>query len=661
MWLWVAASTVGFVIVVKVVYTLRSGKCRSEVKLVGKTVIVTGASAGIGKETARDLAERGARVILACRNLEKAQKVADDIINTTGNGQVLVRELDTSDLKSVRKFAREILATEKRLDILHVSISGLLKSSSPSRVINVSSAAHYFCKELNFDINFEKKPYPGSLFVYSQSKLANNLFTLELSEKMKDTGVTTNCVHPGIVNTEIVLKENKNFLNYISAFIFWSMGKDEKLGAQTTIHLAVSEEVASVSGMYYTDCKITKPSDLASDKGLAKKLWEVSEDLVGLSQEEKNYCTLVFIPKLFTVFHVVLEICKEGRQIRERFIYSSEACLSYFHSMVSNISPSVIKNPVLEPIPNMDNCFNISMYYLSNPKPLKIMMFMHPLHMSASKPNTKNAARMNGRIARRADSAKGVPRHCDCTVSIYHTQINSWQGAATANTPDYEEYLTCHGINNAGMSGLTTKKITKDVLELTLATNHFGHFLLTNMLLQTVKHYIKISFMFPGLLRSSSPSRVINVSSAAHYFCKELNFDINFEKKPYLGSLFVYSQSKLANNLFTLDLSQKMKDTGVTTNCLHPGIVHTKLILKGNKNLLNCIIVFVFWSMSEKIAKMKGTSPKELRDPSQQNDYRPTRVDGEAHVSSHQTFYCGPRGRTGASWDSPCPSQNILI
>lgn len=322
MWLWVAATTVGFVIVVKVVYTFRSGKCRSEVKLVGKTVIVTGASAGIGKETARDLAERGARVILACRNLEKAQKVADDIINTTGNGQVLVRELDTSDLKSVKKFAKEILATEKRLDILvnnagmsgpttkkvtsdgleltlatnhfgHFLLTnlllGLLKSSTPSRVINVSSAAHYFCKELNLDVNFEKRPYAGSLFVYSQSKLANNLFTLELSEKLKGTGVTTNCLHPGVVNTEIILKENKKFLNYIFAFFFWSMGKDEKLGAQTTIHLAVSEEVADVSGMYYTDCKITNPSNLASDTGLAKKLWELSEDLVGLSQEEKNY------------------------------------------------------------------------------------------------------------------------------------------------------------------------------------------------------------------------------------------------------------------------------------------------------------------------------------------------------------------------------------
>ncbi|XP_042873965.1 retinol dehydrogenase 11-like [Penaeus japonicus] len=322
MWLWVAATTVGFVIAVKVVYNLRSGRCRSQVKLVGKTVIVTGASAGIGKETARDLAERGARVILACRNLEKAQKVADDIINSTGNGQVLVRQLDTSDLKSVRKFAKEILATEKHLDILvnnagmsgpttkkitsdgleltmatnhfgHFLLTnmllGLLKSSAPSRIINVSSAAHYFCKELNLDFNFEKKPYAGSLFVYSQSKLANNLFTLELSEKLKGSGVTTNCLHPGVVNTEITLKENKGILNYIFSFFFWSMGKDETLGAQTTIHLAVSEEVANESGKYFTDCKIIKPSDIANDKGLAKKLWEISEDLVGLSQEEKNY------------------------------------------------------------------------------------------------------------------------------------------------------------------------------------------------------------------------------------------------------------------------------------------------------------------------------------------------------------------------------------
>ncbi|XP_069942956.1 retinol dehydrogenase 11 [Cherax quadricarinatus] len=123
-WMMIVGGVVTGVLMlaVRVIYHYQSGRCTSKTRLVGKTAIVTGASAGIGKETARDLAQRGARVILACRNVEKAERVAEDIKKTTGNTDVVVRQLDTSDLTSVRKFAEGILCTETALHILVSSL-----------------------------------------------------------------------------------------------------------------------------------------------------------------------------------------------------------------------------------------------------------------------------------------------------------------------------------------------------------------------------------------------------------------------------------------------------------------------------------------------------------------------------------------------------------
>ncbi|XP_068226644.1 retinol dehydrogenase 11-like [Palaemon carinicauda] len=322
MWLWIT-GIICFVVAVRVIYKRRSGVCTSKRLLEGKTAIVTGSSAGIGKETARDLARRGARVILACRNVQKAQKVADDIIGTTGNGQVFVKQLDTSDLASVRKFAKEIIDTEKELHILvnnagiaaptaktltadglemtmatnhfgHFLLTNmlldLLKKSAPSRVVNISSDGHYFCSNLVVDdLNYEKRPYPNTFASYGQSKLANVLFTVELAERMKGTGVTTNSLHPGCVSTEITHKNGAKIVGYLVGFLFQLMAKDEALGAQTTIHLAVSEDVENISGEYFADCKIAKRSEQAKDRGLAKKLWEMSEMAVSLTQEDHHY------------------------------------------------------------------------------------------------------------------------------------------------------------------------------------------------------------------------------------------------------------------------------------------------------------------------------------------------------------------------------------
>lgn len=304
---------------IKIWYNWQSGRCKSARKLDGKTVIITGASAGIGLETARDLANRGARVILACRNRDKAQVAAEDIISSTGNKEVLVQVIELTDFSSVRKFADHILKTEKSLDIL-INNAGCIKSSKEvtengleytmaanhyghflltillipllrktqqSRIVNVSSDAHRVCTKIDpEDLNFDKTTY--KMFqAYAQSKLANILFTVELADKLKDTDIIVNSLHPGAVVSEIGSKTGSKMMNVV-ARIFQPFLKGTALGAQTSIHVAVSEEVEGVTGKYFVDCRQVEPTDLASHRGMAKKLWEASELDVKLQPEENS-------------------------------------------------------------------------------------------------------------------------------------------------------------------------------------------------------------------------------------------------------------------------------------------------------------------------------------------------------------------------------------
>ena len=288
--------------------------CQSKRSLKGKTVVITGANTGIGKETAVDLAARGARVIIGCRNLEKGKEAMKEIQERSGNQNVFLEKLDLASLESVRSFADKILNSEPRLDILinnagvmacpyqktedgfemqfgvnhlgHFLLTLLLldriKRSQPSRVINVSSSGHRFGSgKIKFDDIHHEKSY-SSWGAYFHSKLANVLFTRELSKHLEGTHVTVNAVHPGAVSTE--LGRHTVFSNIIFYPLVWYFVKTPLQGAQTTIHCAVSEEMEGVSGKYLRDCHIVEPSKGAQDDDAAKKLWEVSLKLVGLDK-----------------------------------------------------------------------------------------------------------------------------------------------------------------------------------------------------------------------------------------------------------------------------------------------------------------------------------------------------------------------------------------
>ncbi|XP_018603185.1 retinol dehydrogenase 13 [Scleropages formosus] len=293
---------------------LAGGVCRSRVRLDGKTVLITGANTGIGKETALDLARRGARVIIACRDMSKADTAAEDIRQKSRNRNVVVKKLNLASLQSVRQLAKDIEENEKRLDILinnagimmcpkwttedgfemqfgvnHLGhflltncLMDLLKKSAPSRIVNVSSLAHEQGKIHFDDINLDRDYTP--LKSYQQSKLANILFTRELAVQLKGTGVTTYCLHPGVIRTELWRHKmpTSTLLKNIISLPFIVFMKTPWEGAQTTIHCAVEESLANDSGLYYSDCAPKKPAPQAQDDQAAKRLWELSSSMVGL-------------------------------------------------------------------------------------------------------------------------------------------------------------------------------------------------------------------------------------------------------------------------------------------------------------------------------------------------------------------------------------------
>lgn len=307
------AVVIFIVITVKVYQKLTVGICRSSAHMVGKVVIVTGGNCGIGLVTAKDLASRGAKVILACRSVRRANEAKEEIVKASGNENIHCYQLDLSSLTSVREFCKQIIKSETRLDVLinnagagglgnyktadgiHVGMQvnyfapflltclllPLLKSSAPSRIINVSSMIHKY-GEMDFEnLNMEK--YWSDYLVYANSKLFLNLMTLELSGRLQGSNVTVNALHPGMAATNIFRNIPSSI---IRGFVEWSIGfmfQTPWEAAQTSIFLVVSPTVEEVSGKYFCDCREKKPSKVAQDTEIAKRLWVESEKIVKYS------------------------------------------------------------------------------------------------------------------------------------------------------------------------------------------------------------------------------------------------------------------------------------------------------------------------------------------------------------------------------------------
>lgn len=282
----------------------------SPLSMAGKTCVVTGASSGIGKATAQALAMMGAEVVMVCRSRERGEAALAEIQGALqGRGQLELKLADLSIMSATRALAEDLKRTRPRIHVLvnnagaifaerHVTPEGLeftfalnhmsyfilttqlldtLKASAPARIINVSSGAHTRGKIPLDDLQY-KRSY-SSFSAYSDTKLANVLFTYELARRLEGSGVTCNCLHPGVVATGFSSQGGPPlfawFIKWFRAFLL-----TPERGAETTVYLASSPEVESVSGKYFIRSKVTRSSRRSRDDDLAKKLWEASERLV---------------------------------------------------------------------------------------------------------------------------------------------------------------------------------------------------------------------------------------------------------------------------------------------------------------------------------------------------------------------------------------------
>jgi NAD(P)-dependent dehydrogenase (short-subunit alcohol dehydrogenase family) len=279
--------------------------------MAGKTVVVTGASSGIGLETAVALARAEAKVIVTARDAGRGKAALEQIRERSGGDCDLVL-FDLASMSSVRGGAAELLEMADRIDVL-VNNAGLVLSSrtvtedgfeatlainhlgpflltsllldrivasAPSRIVNVSSTAHSSARSgLDFDDLQSTKGY-RPMKVYGESKLANIYFTTEVARRLDGKGVTANCLHPGLVRTGYGRDGDTSGILALGIRLAVPFMITPPQGAFTSVYLASSPEVAGVTGKYFVKCKERMPSRAARDSDAARRLWEASEALV---------------------------------------------------------------------------------------------------------------------------------------------------------------------------------------------------------------------------------------------------------------------------------------------------------------------------------------------------------------------------------------------
>lgn len=274
--------------------------------MAGKTVVITGASNGIGRSAAVELARRGARLVLVCRDEGRGRAAVSQIESLGGRADLVLADL--AEFAPVKAAAREVLRLCPRIDVLvnnagaifekrsvtadgfertfalnHLSYFLLtrllldrIKESAPARIVNVASRAHWRAKGVDLEDLAGERSY-SAWRRYGESKLANILFTRELARRLSGTGVTANSLHPGVVATGFG-RNSKGLLNLMVRLAAPFLTTPEK-GAETIVYLASSPEVAGVTGEYFARCAPAASTAAAKDDAAALRLWELSETL----------------------------------------------------------------------------------------------------------------------------------------------------------------------------------------------------------------------------------------------------------------------------------------------------------------------------------------------------------------------------------------------
>jgi retinol dehydrogenase-14 len=280
--------------------------------IAGKTVLITGATSGIGLEASVKLAALGAELVLVARDRERGEAAVAAVEKRSGSAAIALMRCDFSSVTQIRALAAEVVAGCPRLHVLvnnagsvaakrEVTDGGieqtfavnhlgpflltnllldLLRRSAPARVVTVASAAHR-AGNMPFDnLHFEHGGY-GVMRAYARSKLANVLFTRELGRRLAGTGVTANCLHPGAVATNIWSRAPRYTQPLLAVAKLFMLSAEK--AADTIVYLAASQEVAGQTGGYYERNRKVSPSPLAQDDTVARELWTRSADLVGLA------------------------------------------------------------------------------------------------------------------------------------------------------------------------------------------------------------------------------------------------------------------------------------------------------------------------------------------------------------------------------------------
>lgn len=277
--------------------------------LAGKTCLVTGATSGIGEETALGLARHGARVLIVGRSRERGARSLARIRAESGNDAIELLLADLASLAAIRRLAEEVLEACPQLHVLvnnaamltrrrSTSVDGFetmfainhlayfvltnlllerLVASAPARIVNVASNAYRFGRIDLEDLQSERRF--GAMRSYGRTKFANILFTTELARRLEGTGVTANCLHPGGVATR--LGYDDSLLSWAATRLLKPFLLTPARGAATSLHLATAPELEAVSGRYFVDQRETRPSPDAQDPGLARRLWQLSAELTG--------------------------------------------------------------------------------------------------------------------------------------------------------------------------------------------------------------------------------------------------------------------------------------------------------------------------------------------------------------------------------------------